>query len=417
MSRLQKIFLIIGFFLVVFAMGYLLYALFFKPFIPSENTNESSNANSTLPQANGNTNIRIYTNTNGILPSSGDINGNTNANAPLGGINGSESITTQTVPIESITTQTIEGAAISQDGKSIYYYDTQSDKFYIAGKDGQIKPLSDKVFHEVDNVIWSPQKDKAVLEYPDGSNIVYDFTTKTQITLPAHWEDFGFSQDGSKIISKNISLDSENNFLIITDSTGTKTKIVQRLGTNGDKVIPAWSPNNQMIAFFVGDSGIDQQEIFFIGQNNENFKSMIVEGWGFQGKWTPQGDKVLYSVYSTASQNKPELWVVDASVNSIGRNREPIQLQTWADKCTFYDNSTVYCAVPNSLQEGAGLLPSETDNSADTIYKININTGAKTEIAVPNQDHTMENLIISSDGKEMYFTDKTDGKLYKISLQ
>lgn len=417
MSNLQKIILIIGFILVVFAVGFLLYILFFKPFIPTENINGNAGTNAVLPLANGNANIRIITNTNGEFPLAGNINGNENINGT--GVETGQPTPTPTPTVEatSLTQNSAINPTLSPDGKSIYYYDNQNDKFYTVGSDGKQTVFTDKVFHEVDQVTWSPKKDKAVLEYPDGSNIVYDFTAKTQVSLPAHWEDFGFSQDGDKIISKNISMNKENNFLIVTDSSGTKTKIIHSLGDNGDKVIPAWSPNNQMVAFFVGDSGLDQQEVYFLGQNDENFKSMMVEGWGFQGQWTPQGDRVLYSVYSTATENKPELWVADASVNTVGRNRTRIEIQTWADKCTFYDNTTVYCAVPKSLQEGAGMLQNEMDTSADSIYKINLNTGTKYQVAVPSQDHTMQNLMVSNDGKEIFFTDKTDGKLYKVPVQ
>lgn len=403
---------------MVIAIGFLLYVVFFKPFVPIENANTVSNINSGLVPASGNANIRVLPNINGTLPLAGNINnGNENANAETGPVGGVETIPTPKNDVFPLSPNAVRNPALSLDGNSILYYENTSGKFYTLGSSGERKPFSDTKFYEVEKVTWSPKKDKAILEYPDGSNIVYDFNQQKQISLPNHWEDFSFSQEGDKIISKSIGMNKENNFLIITDSSGTKTKIIQRLGDNGARVIPAWSPNNQMVAFFVGDSGLDQQEIYFIGQNDENFKSMMVEGWGFQGKWTPQGDKILYSVYNSDGLNKPELWVVDASINTIGRNRTQIKLETWADKCAFYDNTTVYCAVPNELQEGSGMLPSELDNSADTIYKINLNTGTKTQVAVPEEDHTMQNLMVSSDGKEVYFTDKKDGRLYKIPLQ
>lgn len=417
MSRLQKIILIIGFIIVVFAIGFLLYWLFFKPFIPSPNGNMNNANISGLPSANGNANIRVAPNANLTLPPAGNINAYPNANIAPTPVGVSGVTVEKPTEATSLTDSPAYDPSLARDGNAIYYYDKTDGKFYSIGPDGKPQVLGDKVFHQVETITWSPKKDKAVLEYPDGSNIVYDFTTKSQITLPAHWRDFGFSPEGDKIISKNIGMSSENNFLIISDASGTKTRIVQGLGDNAGEVLTQWSPNNQMIAMDVKGLDLDRQEIFFIGLNNENFKSMVVEGRGFQGQWAPQGDRLLYSVYNTASDNKPELWMADATANTMGRNRKPLNLQTWADKCTFYDNATVYCAIPSQLEEGAGMIPDEMDNSSDTVYKINLNTGSKTLVATPTQSHTMKNIMVSSDAKYLYFTDKNDGKLYKIEIK
>ncbi len=72
---------------------------------------------------------------------------------------------------------------------------------------------------------------------------------------------------------------------------------------------------------------------------------MVVEGRDFREKWSPTGQKMLYSVYSIRSNFKPELWIVNAEGNNIGTGRKLLNLSTWADKCTFADDRFVYCAV------------------------------------------------------------------------
>jgi len=416
MSRFQKIILIAGFGLVVAVLGYTLYILFFRPLVPGTN-NENVNGAPVngLPSANEGGNFNINAGTNATL---GNLaNGNANADQPGVPTDVSPGATVKLSASLPVTESPSFSPKLGTDGFTIQYYDRATGKFYTVDENGNIRAMSDRTFYQVSSVAWSPQGDKAVLEYPDGSNIIYDFTTSQQKTLPSHWEDFSFSPDGGKIIGKSIGLSEENRFLVITDSEASKSKIVRELGNNADQVVPNWSPNNQMVGFYIGDLDIDRQEIYFIGQNNENFKSMVVEGWGFSGQWSPQGDRILYSVYSSESDNKPELWIVDATQNSIGSNRKNIRIQTWSDKCTFYDNTSIYCAVPSRLEPGAGLVPESADNSPDTIYKINIQTGSRTPVVGSTDNHTMENLMVSRDGNSLFYTNKLDGRLYKIPLQ
>lgn len=416
MSRLQKIALVAGFMLLVFGIGFLLYVVFFKPLVPSGNNANLQNTSSGLPGSQENQNGQILPGTNGTLPLSGDVNANKDTNAQTS----REGRGPQLGPTADVTllsnTKTYN-TTLSKNGLYLYYYDKESEKFYKTDSKGNITPLDDKTFYQVEQVSWSPDREKAILEYPDGANIVYDFSAKKQYTLPKHWIDFNFSPDSDKIISKTIGINNENNFLIISDSTGTKTKVIRELGKNADKVLPLWSPNNQVVGMYVTGSDLEQQEVFFIGQNNENFKSMLVEGWGFEGQWTPQGDKLLYSVYSSRTQNKPELWIVDAQSNSVGRNRRELKVETWADKCAFYDNDTLYCAVPQGLKDNAGLFPEEMDTAPDIIYKINISTGSKSLVALPDENHTMSSIFVSPNGDSIYFTDKNDGKIYKVGIK
>lgn len=305
---------------------------------------------------------------------------------------------------------------LNRDGSSVQFYNQSDGKFYIVNDSGDLIALSNKVFHNVENVEWAPNKTKAVIEYPDGNKIVYDFTTEKQITLPKHWEDFSFSPDSTKLVNKSLGIDPDNRWLIVSNSDGSQSQAIEFIGTNDDTVMPSWSPNNQYIGMYTKGIDFIRNEVFFIGQNNENFKSTTVEGWGFEGKWSETGDKLLYSVYSPNDDLKPKLWIVNSSVDNIGVNRTNLQLETWSEKCTFADNSNIYCAVPNELPEGAGLYPQLADNSFDSLYHINTKTGQKELIAIPESPYNISNLIISQDQKTIFFTDKFTGQIHKIDL-
>ncbi|RLC36484.1 hypothetical protein DRH27_05170, partial [Candidatus Falkowbacteria bacterium] len=309
------------------------------------------------------------------------------------------------------------GTTLSANGKDVQYYDASDGKFYKIDKYGDVSALSDKIFHNVENVNWSPNKNKAILEYPDGANIIYDFTAKTQVTLPKHWKDFDFSPTGDNIVMKSMGLDPDNRWLAISSDDGSKIQPIEPLGTKDSTVYPEWSNNNQIIAMYTEGVDFNRQEVFFVGLNNENFKSTIVEGRGFQPKWSPEGDRLLYSVYSSDDNLKPNLWVVNAQGDSIGSGRKKLNIETWADKCAYSNSSEIYCAVPEDLPEGAGLFPELAEQTSDQLYKIDTRTGLKKLIAIPDDSYNMSNIMISEDEKYLYFTDSATKRIYKINLK
>jgi hypothetical protein len=322
---------------------------------------------------------------------------------------------TQVTPITSASTRS---ASLSTDGR-LSYYNRNDGKFYRVLPDGTVATLSDEVFFNVQEATFAPNGDTAIIEYPDGSNIYYDFNTNKQVTLPKHWEDFDFSPQGTQIAAKSIGMDPSNRFLVVSNPDGSGALPIQELGENADKVIVDWSPNNQIVATSMTGRkfSVDRQEIYFIGQNFENFRSLTVEGLNFEPKWSPTGEQLLYSTASNISDWKPRLWIVDASGDDIGLNRRMINVNTWADKCTFSGADTVYCAVPRELPRGAGLQPRIADNTPDDIMKIDLVTGLQTMVAIPEGSHTVDKIMISPDGSNLYFTDKGSGLLNEIQLR
>ena len=406
----KKNFIALGFTLVVFILGYLLYTLFFKP-NPAPIVIEKPQATSTsggLPVAKPGTGQ--------VAPADQPVTGlpketnqplNQSSVIALGGL-------TQTAELNQTPSL---AATLSANGNDLQYYNKQDGKFYRLTKDGQASLLADTVFHEVKKITWSPNKNKAILEYPDQAKIIYDFKNKKQISLPKHWQDFNFSPDGSKIVLKSLAADPSNRWLAVADAEGAATQRVAALGDKDDTVYPSWSPNNQTVAMYTEGISYDQQRVYFVGLNNENFKALTIDGRGFEPKWAPKGDRLLYSVYSSSSDLKPELWLANAQGENIGAGRNKLDIQTWADKCVFSATAEIYCAVPERLEAGAGLFPDLAKNTKDNLYKIDAQTGLKKLIAIPEGGFTMSDLIISADGSYLYFTDVNTGKINKIKLK
>lgn len=302
-------------------------------------------------------------------------------------------------------------------GGDFRYYNANDGKFYRVLPNGQIQSLSDQIFYNAQKVTWAKNKNEAVIEYPDGSKIVYNFDTNKQVTLPKHWQDFSFSADGSQIAAKSMGLDPANRWLVTVNSDGTGAKLIEPMGDNADKVTMDWSPNQQVVAFSqTGEpQGGERREVLFVGLNGENFKSAIVEGSGFQPHWSTTGKKLLYSVYSSRSDFKPELWLVDSYGDSIGNNRQSLKINTWADKCTFSNDNTAFCAVPKNLPTGAGMSPGIAAYNYDDLYKIDLKTGLKTPIPL-NGNYNVTNISYDAATNKIIFTDLNKSGVFASNL-
>ena len=309
---------------------------------------------------------------------------------------------------------------LSSTGNGISFYNSDDNKFYTISEDGRKLLLSNKEFFNVDNVAWSSNNSKAIIEYPDGNKILYDFTKDKQITLDKEINQPVFSNTDN-IAYKYLTDDERSNWLVVADPNGAQTNLIEHLGSNEYYVHVSWSPTNEVVALYTKPAGLDKTEVFFIGLNGENYKSLIVDGSHFKGIWSSNGAKLLYSAVSDDNQNKPLLWIADASGDNIGRHKFNLGLTTWADRCVFTDNTTVYCAVPQNLLDGYGLFPELAKNTNDNIYRIDLKTGKRSLLAVPVledlDNYSIAKIYISKDRTNLFFWEGETGKIYKLKLQ
>ena len=318
--------------------------------------------------------------------------------------------------LKRIVEDQVTGARVDSNN-AVSFYNELDGRFYRVDAGGNMQQLSDTIFYNVENVVWAQQNNAAVLEYPDGSNIYYNFDSGEQVTLPKHWEDFSFSRQADQIAAKSIGLSPDNRWLVTTNVSGSNIQLVEPLGENADKVIVDWSPNRQVVALSrTGDPlGADRQQVLFVGLNGENFPAIVVEGRGLETKWSPTGNQLLYSVYSARTDFKPELWIVNADPQTMGTNRSVLNLNTWSDKCAFAGERTVYCAVPTELDAGSGFSPALADGTPDRLMKIDVLTGAQIEVPL-SESHVVDSISVDEKTQTVYFTDKQQPGLFRVSL-
>lgn len=410
----RRMIMALAFSLVIVILLYLVYIIFFKSareVEPVAATPVTVGGGATLPIND----IRAILEREGILPATSAA-GLRPTLPPLQEVlpdkiaNGGMTLTTPALYAGA------SSATMDPDG-NLKYYNQDDGKFYQI-VDGQSVALSDRVFPEAEDVTWSPKGSQAILEFPDSSNVYYDFTEDKQYTLPKEGSGFGFNATGDEIGYKYITNDAANNWLVVSSPTGDKSLAVEHIGNaNPDDVLVNWSPDNSRVGMYRQSSGLEQEEVLFVGTNQENFPSLKVNGRGFTGVWSPQSDTLIYSIYSAESGYRPELWISNVSEGQTGVNQKNLGIRTWADKCTFSSNNAdIYCAVPLYLEQGSGIYPELATGVPDVIYKINSHTGFKRRVAVPTNStgvglYSINQMMLSPDEKSLYLVDQNGGIL------
>jgi WD40 repeat protein len=322
--------------------------------------------------------------------------------------------------VQAITRTRAEFNSLSNSG-NFNYYNSSDERFYTVGPDGKSILLSDEVFRSVDSVAWSHEGDSAVIEFPDGANIYYNFETGERATLPRQAKEFSFSPEDSQLAYEYIGEAEDDRYIVTSSANGQGRALIEPLGRESHNVKVDWSPNSQVVATYREPTSSQGEEVFFIGFNDENFLSLQTNGIGFEGMWSPTSKQVLYSVYSDSTNYTPVLHIAGAQGDNIGLGNRALRIQTWPDKCTFESEEIVYCAVPQFLDEGAGIFREMTNSVPDTIYKIDLINNISSVIAFPESESrssfTIESMDVSEDGRELYFTDRVTGKIHKMQLR
>jgi hypothetical protein len=413
-QRTKTILFVILFIILVGLLGFALYYFFFRPFIAPTPPSVNVTPPSGLPPVN----VGVPTVTPIIPPG---------INVPVGpsvtpGAQGafvpavSYQATGGITSFGILEKNPVSATTLSTNGTDLIYYEPDSNYFYRITPDGTKERFSDVAFSNVENVTWAPNNQKAVIEYPDGSNIIYDFKTRVSIPLPSQWKDFTFSPDGEQIAFKDIKVDQENRWITVADANGTSTRKIERLGDQDDDVIVSWSPNDQYVAIFRQSIDANRSNLYFIGFNHELNRTVTAEGRDLRVEWSPSGQELAYSVYNSRSDFKPLLWVTTTEGDLLGTGKINTGLNTWVDKCTFASDETMYCAVPREMKTGVGLAPQLADDTPDDFYRINLLTGATSLVAEPIIPTTAEKLIISDDGSVLYWVEKGSLRINKMEL-
>jgi len=314
--------------------------------------------------------------------------------------------------------QTI-GAILDKTGK-IKYFDPKEGNIWQAQPDGSgTAQLSLGAVGDLTEVLWSKDKDKALIAPYDSKTggerfYSYDQATGKTWALDKHITAAIWHPEQDKIIYKYTDLEKRSGGIYVSDPDGTNYKEILSYAIKAE-LTPI--PKKNKVSFYPIPSGYQESSINSIILDGGKPIHVIGGYYGLNILWSPEGNVAIisYTVYRAGTLT--ELALIGEGVYGIKRLETP----TIVEKCVWSeDNITLFCAVPAPLRNDI-VMPDDwyagRVSTQDSFFKINTTTGEKIKLAGLEEfavSYDVANLFLSEEEDKLFFTNRRDGKLYSI---
>lgn len=343
-----------------------------------------------------------------------------NSDKTTSGVNGQNAISDMTaLKIKPVSQEKVLSPTIGQDGQTVKYFSRTSGNVYQSDFNGNnLKKISSVNLNNLLKVLWSPDKEKVIGIFQDQDKIkkyFYDYTSNQTAVYDDKINYLAWSPDSKKIAYHFINPQDGQNNVSVANPNGANWKNIFK--TRLDNLIIEW-PVKEKISLRLPPGGLAQNVLYSLNPETGDFFKVISDTFGLIAKWSPKGDKVLFSATNSQGKN-PRLHVGDEK----GANFKNLNLAGLADKCVWSkDDKTIFCALPQEISQNAvwpddyykGLLVLRDD-----IYKIDLETEQKTKILGSSDaiSYDVQEPFLSPKEDYLFFVNRGNGLLYSLKTQ
>ena len=322
--------------------------------------------------------------------------------------------------IKAISAERVLAPTLSADRTKVTYYSQYNGHVWQTAFDGSgLTRISLVDLDNLADIIWSPDRTKVISVYQDElgeiTKYFYDYETDKVSPLNRYAQEIAWSSDSNKIVYQYTNTSTNDNNLSIANPDGTNWQNIFR--TRMKDLNLDWV--NSGIVFYEKPSGSTRSSLFLINPLTKNLTKVLSDIYGMATKWSPQGDKFIYS----ETDNKGSTIALYLALKD-GTGKKSIGVSGLVEKCVWsLDNRTVFCAIPKNINR-AEVLPDDfykgSFASDDEFWKINLETKQKTALLESwergDQAFDAIDLFLSPLEDYLFFVNKKDGLLYSIEL-
>lgn len=235
--------------------------------------------------------------------------------------------------------------------------------------------------------------------------LVYDVNAKTLKTLPTNVSGISLGRNGDFVFLNGAKINSS-----LADLSKTKDLAVSKIP---DLVLDWYSDNS--LALETKPSGTAQGILYLLDLKTRKTKRVLGGVYGLTAKFSPKGGQVLVSETSADGRS-----LRITSINLAKKTQRNLNLFTLPEKCAWSkDERTVFCAVFKVENLDNFIMPDDyykrrIRSDGEKIARINLETGQVKNIIENIFDAT--NLFLAPDENYLFFVNKTDGRLYRLTL-
>lgn len=369
-SRTKKILIIVSVVLVIIFIGLLIYNWLFKPAVPA------------------------------ITPPG-------NAEIPLA-VPGNADQTVQR--LVALTQEAVLGVALTQNSQITYvaWDGTINQLGFDGGAPTKINSLPQE---STGTIIFSPNGLDFVAKQtlPSGTEryILFDSSSNSLKSLPANIQSISFNPTGQQLL---ISL-SENGISRLVTANIKDLKNTTLTTSKIPDLVLGWEKG--FITLKTRPSGLATGILYTLDPKTKKTSRVLGGIYGLTASFSPSNKKILYSQTDADGRNL-QLNVVD-----LAKNKEQnLNIISLPEKCAWLaDDRTLYCGDISGLDDF--IMPDDyykrkLSTTSTNILKINLDTAQVDNIISGGFDAV--NLMPSADGTYLFFVNKIDGRLYRLTL-
>ncbi|MDD3487043.1 MAG: hypothetical protein PHF35_01530 [Candidatus Moranbacteria bacterium] len=340
--------------------------------------------------------------------------------APANSVSAEATASKQT--ISAVSDQPAFGAVLAPDNASIYYFSADNGQLNQMDFNGKLeKVVSTEGFKDIQKVAWNKSRNTAIIKRADGKSgskfLILDLAEKKVSALKNSVDSAAWSNLGDKIIYKYYDSKTGKRTVNVSDPDGGNWRKVA--DTSFVDLEIAAVPGLAAISFWPMPDAYTATSVDLVNFSGENDKEILKGRYGADLLWSPDGKSAAVSYTDQKGGKKTDL----AIMNSDGGQFHSLNFPTFTKKCAWSsDSKHLFCAMPGNISENS-TLPDDWQEgkfqTADTFWKIEVATGKKdrlVEVEKIDDSYDVLNPFLSADEKTLFFINKADGKLYKLSF-
>ncbi|MDI6778046.1 MAG: hypothetical protein QMD77_02540 [Patescibacteria group bacterium] len=324
--------------------------------------------------------------------------------------------------ITAVSDEPVFGATISPDGKFVYYFLASSGQLNQVSLDGKLdKVLSTEKYENIKKILWNRQKNAAIIKTKNPSGkikyLTHNLATKKIFVLKENTDSVAWSNMGDKIVYKYFDPKTKKRTISLSDPDGKNWKGLADFNFQNVEIAPV--PNSSDISFWPTADAHLSTVVGTAPFGGGDKWEILHDRFGADFLWSPDGGSAAVSYTDQKGGHKTDLATMDKSGNRF----QPLGFPTFVSKCAWSaDSKLLFCALPGNIPEAA-VLPNDWREgkikTADTFWKIEMAGGKKQRLVDTekiSQSFDVLNPFLSKDEKALFFVNKADGKLYKLSI-
>lgn len=321
--------------------------------------------------------------------------------------------------ISVITDEPVISPVILSDDVTIQYYSKDKGHMFQIDLEGNNKKtISAKDISGLEDIIWSSSREKVLSKSTGAGETIFsyfDLDKKKGAKLDKNIKNVNFQNENKIIYSYQPS--SEKASLNVADFDGKNWKKLTDLDFFGQNL--EMVPNTGLVSFWNYADANYETKLYTIPLIGEERKLIFGGKFGGDFLWNFNGLSALMSSSNQKEGNQIKLGLFNFN-ELVYRD---LNIPTFVQKCAWSkNNKTVFYALPGSIPENI-VLPNDylksNFNTVDTFWKVDIESGEKErliELKDLEEKFDAIDLFLNNDESILFFTNRYDGRLYRIKL-